>query len=387
MAQPEEPSKEKNEKVEMAKLRIEENFTKVMKDMEERKKRRKLLREHVKETGTDEQTLLKQLGTLESETHRIQRQRILLSDFELLSVIGRGAFGEVRVVKDRDTKQVFAMKKLKKSEMRKMGQIEHVRAERNILVEAKCPWVVQLDFSFQDKKYLYLVMEYVPGGDMMSLLIKKEMLSENDTRFYIAECVLAVDAVHQMGYLHRDLKPDNLLITKEGHIKLSDFGLATTGNEDKHAKFLELVKGNSILVPPQLTDLTVAHHIHQAVPDPTSAYHLDCRFQRHPPSARTSNKTLDLSSNNYCQIIQSASGMGTNFISQLSGFTGRNSGGIQIYEKDKEQERLENLKEKEREKQIQIQIQIEKEKKEAEAQKKRIMAFSTVGTPDYIAPE
>ncbi|KAA6362947.1 MAG: putative AGC/NDR protein kinase, partial [Streblomastix strix] len=289
-------------------------------------------------------------------------------------------------------------------------------------VEAKCPWVVQLDFSFQDKKYLYLVMEYVPGGDMMSLLIKKEMLSENDTRFYIAECVLAVDAVHQMGYLHRDLKPDNLLITKEGHIKLSDFGLATTGNEDKHAKFLELVKGNSILVPPQLTDLTVAHHIHQGS-GARSNVGISSRLSLSTSSSISPNIKQNsgpqqqqlLSNNNSNNSIQqlqqqqqqqsqqqsstssltqspiilqqSASGMGTNFISQLSGFTGRNSGGIQIYEKDKEQERLENLKEKEREKQIQIQIQIEKEKKEAEAQKKRIMAFSTVGTPDYIAPE
>jgi protein-serine/threonine kinase len=142
---------------------------------------------------------------------------------------------------------------MKKAEMVRMGQVKHVRTERDLMAEATCPWVVQLRSSFQDATYLYLVMEYVPGGDMMSLLMKREILPEcfspffsffirmfplAAVRFYIAECVLAVEAVHKMGYLHRDLKPDNLLITKDGHIKLSDFGLATTGNEDKVFFFL-----------------------------------------------------------------------------------------------------------------------------------------------------
>ena len=105
------------------------------------------------------------------------------------------------------------------------NQIAHVRAERDILTQARLPWIVELLYSFQDEKYLYLVMEFLQGGDLMTLLMEKDILSEEDSRFYIAETILAVEAVHNLNYIHRDLKPDNLLIGKDGHVKLSDFGL------------------------------------------------------------------------------------------------------------------------------------------------------------------
>lgn len=101
----------------------------------------------------------------------------------------------------------------------------HVRAERDILSQAKNPWVVELKCSFQDEKFLYLVMEFLQGGDLMTLLMEKDILSEEDSRFYIAETILAVESVHNLNYIHRDLKPDNLLIGADGHVKLSDFGL------------------------------------------------------------------------------------------------------------------------------------------------------------------
>lgn len=104
-------------------------------------------------------------------------------------------------------------------------QIQHVKAEVGVLAEADNPWVVELKCSFQDEKYLYLVMEYLPGGDLMGLLIKKDILSEADAKFYMAEMILAVESVHKLNYIHRDLKPDNILIDRQGHIKLSDFGL------------------------------------------------------------------------------------------------------------------------------------------------------------------
>jgi len=104
-------------------------------------------------------------------------------------------------------------------------------AERNALASAKHKWIVDLKYSFQDEEYLYLVMEYLPGGDLMSLLIKRDVLTECEARFYIAECVihvikiLAVEQVHDQKFIHRDVKPDNILIDATGHIKLSDFGL------------------------------------------------------------------------------------------------------------------------------------------------------------------
>lgn len=123
-----------------------------------------------------------------------------------------------------------------------MCQLAHVRAERDVLAESNSPWVVQLFYSFQDAQTLYLIMEFLPGGDLMTMLIKYDTFSEDVTRFYMAQCVLAIEAVHKLGFIHRyamalgsasrsrrrrDIKPDNILIDKDGHIKLSDFGLST----------------------------------------------------------------------------------------------------------------------------------------------------------------
>ena len=120
------------------------------------------------------------------------------------------------------------MKQLRKVDMIKNNQLAHVRAERDLLVESiRCPWVSTLHYSFQDQHHLYLIMEYVPGGDLMTLLIKLDIFPLPMARFYLAECVLAVEAVHRLGFIHRDVKPDNILLDAEGHLKLTDFGLAT----------------------------------------------------------------------------------------------------------------------------------------------------------------
>jgi len=109
--------------------------------------------------------------------------------------------------------------------MLKKNQVAHIRAERDVLALADNPWVVKLHFSFQDDKNLYLVMEYLQGGDLMTILMKYDVLSDPITRFFIAETALAIHSVHQINYVHRDLKPDNILLDREGHVKLSDFGL------------------------------------------------------------------------------------------------------------------------------------------------------------------
>ncbi|VDB92056.1 unnamed protein product [Peniophora sp. CBMAI 1063] len=163
----------------------------------------------------------------QSQFLRLRRTKIGLGDFRTVKVIGKGAFGEVRLVQKIDTGRVYAMKTLQKAEMFRRDQLAHVRAERDVLAESTSPWVVQLYYSFQDPLYLYLIMEFLPGGDLMTMLMKYDVFSEEVTRFYMAECALAIDAVHKLGYIHRDIKPDNILIDKTGHIKLSDFGLAT----------------------------------------------------------------------------------------------------------------------------------------------------------------
>lgn len=151
--------------------------------------------------------------------------RAQISDFDMLTTIGRGAFGEVRLVRKRDTGTIYAMKKLRKVDMVKKDQVAHVRAERDVLTQSRHDRVVKLYFSFQDAGYLYLIMEYLPGGDIMTLLMRRDVLTESETRFYIAETVLALESVHALNYVHRDIKPDNIIIDHSGHVKLSDFGL------------------------------------------------------------------------------------------------------------------------------------------------------------------
>ncbi|KAK7061741.1 AGC/NDR protein kinase [Favolaschia claudopus] len=183
----------------------------------------------VDQTMSDDrkQRQLQQLGKKESTFLRLRRTRLGLSDFRTVKVIGKGAFGEVRLVQKTDNGKVYAMKLLNKEAMLQKDQLAHVRAERDVLAESVSDWIVQLYYSFQDPVYLYLVMEFLPGGDLMTMLIKYDTFSEDVTRFYMAECVLAIDAVHQLGFIHRDIKPDNILIDKDGHVKLSDFGLST----------------------------------------------------------------------------------------------------------------------------------------------------------------
>ncbi|ETN69669.1 kinase domain protein [Necator americanus] len=152
--------------------------------------------------------------------------------FEVLQHIGVGAFGRVSLVKKKDSGQVYAMKSLLKKDVIMKQQAAHVKAERDILAEADSPWIVKLFFSFQDDRCLYFVMEYVPGGDMMQLLINKGIFEEKLARagvprFYIAELTCAIEYVHSLGFIHRDIKPDNILIDQQGHIKLTDFGLCT----------------------------------------------------------------------------------------------------------------------------------------------------------------
>lgn len=154
-------------------------------------------------------------------------KRMTPFDFEPLALIGKGKFGEVRMVrrKGRISSQgnIYAMKSMSKSEM--LEKKHHVLAERNILTESENPWIVTLYYSFQDDKCLYMVMEYLPGGDLMGLLIKQDTFTEEQTKQYMCEMILAVASVHELGYIHRDIKPDNVVLDLNGHLKLIDLGL------------------------------------------------------------------------------------------------------------------------------------------------------------------
>uniref|UniRef100_A0A8C8GP69 non-specific serine/threonine protein kinase n=1 Tax=Oncorhynchus tshawytscha TaxID=74940 RepID=A0A8C8GP69_ONCTS len=158
-------------------------------------------------------------------TTTVKEMRLHREDFEMLKVIGRGAFGEVAVVKMKNTERVYAMKILNKWEMLKRAETACFREERNVLVNGDCQWITTLHYAFQDDNFLYLVMDYYVGGDLLTLLSKfEDRLPEDMSKFYVAEMVLAIHSIHQQHYVHRDIKPDNVLLDMNGHIRLADFG-------------------------------------------------------------------------------------------------------------------------------------------------------------------
>ena len=164
------------------------------------------------------------------QDEREQARRLSTADFGTLAVIGRGAFGEVRLVQMKNSTgtgvtEVYAMKRMLKEAMIMKNQVSHIRAERDLLTGSENPWIVSLHYSFQDERNLYMVLEYLPGGDLMGLLMRENTFPELAARQYVAEIASAIASVHALGYIHRDLKPDNILLDWEGHIKLTDLGL------------------------------------------------------------------------------------------------------------------------------------------------------------------
>ncbi|KAM9703884.1 serine/threonine-protein kinase MRCK alpha isoform 3-T3 [Menidia menidia] len=180
-----------------------------------------------------EKNILEFLDWAKPFTSKVKQMRLHKEDFEILKVIGRGAFGEVAVVKVKNTDKVFAMKILNKWEMLKRAETACFREERDVLVNGDCQWITTLHYAFQDDNNLYLVMDYYVGGDLLTLLSKfEDRLPEDMAKFYLAEMVLAIDSVHQLHYVHRDIKPDNILLDMNGHIRLADFGSCLKLMED-----------------------------------------------------------------------------------------------------------------------------------------------------------
>ncbi|CAK3957836.1 probable serine threonine- kinase sid2 [Lecanosticta acicola] len=162
----------------------------------------------------------------ERATLRKRRTRLRHGDFQILTQIGQGGYGQVYLASKKDTREVCALKIMSKKLLFKLDEVRHVLTERDILTNAKSEWLVRLLYAFQDDKSIYLAMEYVPGGDFRTLLNNTGVLHNRHARFYISEMFLCVDALHTLGYIHRDLKPENFLIDGTGHVKLTDFGLA-----------------------------------------------------------------------------------------------------------------------------------------------------------------
>jgi cell cycle protein kinase DBF2 len=190
--------------------------------------------------------LLKNYHGRERVILRKRRTRIKAHDYSLLAQVGQGGYGQVYLARHTPTNQICALKKMNKKLLFRLGEVQHICTERDVLTKTRgVQWLVQLLHAFQDDEWVYLAMEYVGGGDLRTLmnntasasaaLVKKRdektiqlasLASETNAKFYIAQMVAAVDSLHALGYIHRDLKPENFLINAQGHIKLTDFGLS-----------------------------------------------------------------------------------------------------------------------------------------------------------------
>lgn len=173
---------------------------------------------------------------------RLKNNRIAVAGYNPLRILGKGSFGLVRLVQEtaaqdeagamQSHREIFAMKVIRKVEMLRSCQEAHLRAERDFLVSCAgtSRWTIPLRCAFQDRENLYLVMDYAIGGDFLGFLLRKEVISEACARFYVAEMICCIEEAHNMKWIHRDVKPDNFLIAADGHLKISDFGLAFDGH-------------------------------------------------------------------------------------------------------------------------------------------------------------
>ncbi len=226
------------ERVKIARIYIEQKYNMKKFLDEKNKKKWKIIDEFLDNQSNlsviDKEEIKKEVIKKTSELLRMNRKKMNIRQFDRIAIIGKGAFGEVSVCRYSENSNIYAIKKMKKDFLNSKNQNIRVRTERNILIgnnNENNNWITQLKYSFQDDNYLYLVMDFCQGGDFMNYLIEKDILNENEARFYIAEIILGVDCVHQMKCIHRDLKPDNILIDSKGHLKLSDFGLSSISEE------------------------------------------------------------------------------------------------------------------------------------------------------------
>lgn len=157
---------------------------------------------------------------------RVTKGKYTLTDFQIQRTLGTGSFGRVHLVQSKHNQRFYAVKVLKKAQVVKMKQVEHTNDERRMLQQVKHPFLITLWGTFQDSKNLYMVMDFVEGGELFSLLRKSQRFPNPVAKFYAAEVTLALDYLHQQNIIYRDLKPENLLLDRHGHLKITDFGFA-----------------------------------------------------------------------------------------------------------------------------------------------------------------
>ena len=196
-----------------------------------------------------EQLIEKKENQEEENSNNYENIKLSYTDFQPLKLLGTGSFGRVILVRFSTNNNLYAMKILSKTQIKLKKQEEHTKTERNLMVKVNCPFVVNIKFAFQDESKLYIVSDFMQGGDMFyHLHSRKQKFSENIAKFYIIELILGLEFLHKNNVIYRDLKPENILMDIDGHIKISDFGLSKI-LEDPDAKTYTLCGTPQYIAP------------------------------------------------------------------------------------------------------------------------------------------
>lgn len=191
------------------------------------------------------------LDSQNSQKENIPRTKSM-DDFQPLKLVGKGSFGKVILVKYFNNEKIYAMKILDKEEIIRRKQIKHTKTERLLLEKLHHPFIAQLQFAFQDAKKLYLVTEFMQGGELFFHIKRRTGFKEVSAKFYMSQIFLAIDYLHKNGYIYRDLKPENILIDKEGNIKLTDFGLSKVISNDGDINTTNTLCGTLEYIAPEI---------------------------------------------------------------------------------------------------------------------------------------
>ncbi|XP_023331710.1 RAC-alpha serine/threonine-protein kinase [Eurytemora carolleeae] len=207
--------------------------------------------EEEEETG-DSDPLEKFFAKRGEKQHKSGKKKVTFENFEFLKVLGKGTFGKVILCREKTTSHLYAIKILKKEVIIKKDEVEHTLTEKRVLQSTNHPFLTSLKYSFTTEDRLCFVMEYVNGGELFFHLSKERQFSEDRTKFYGAEIISAIDYLHKRGIIYRDLKLENLLLDKDGHIKIADFGLCKEDIE--WGKFTKTFCGTPEYLAPEVLE-------------------------------------------------------------------------------------------------------------------------------------
>ena len=329
---------------------------------------------------------------------------VSIQDFELVKPISKGAYGRVFLARKKNTGDLYAIKVMNKQELFRKNQSQHIQAERRIMAHADNPFVVKMFYAFQSKNHLYIVMEFVNGGDLYSMIKNVGNLNEDATRVYAAELVLALTYLHdELHVIHRDLKPDNILIDSKGFIKLIDFGLSQIGVAERTASKRENMPIVSV-DRPEKSDSSLQQEslIHSS----NSSSLVTESFSTHDNSSFVSESVSSSITGSFTSSAVSLSSLTMSSIqdsSQISSFTSSNFGSQNSDRRSnrppKSQLKTQNLLQGESDEEpatqtgspegevramTRDQMNIRQENRKLHKRKDQL---SRVGTPDYMAPE